>query len=98
MYCRTKFYNQSTPGVQNRDYSYNDTHGLEWVSGLDIITDALNVTESTNGFLKCTDGYFSFDQAAGGESYPTLSSDSQSNVDYVVKGGGAAGTYLDHNG
>lgn len=98
MYCRTKFYNQSTPGVQNRDYSYNDTHGLEWVSGLDIITDALNVTESTNGFLKCTDGYFSFDQAAGGESYPTLSSDSQSNVDYVVKGGGTAGTYLDHNG
>lgn len=98
MYCRTKFYNQSTPGVQNRDYSYNDTHGLEWVSGLDIITDALNVTESTNGFLKCTDGYFSFDQAAGGESYPTLSSDSQSNVDYVVKGGGTAGTYLDYNG
>lgn len=98
MYCRTKFYNQSTPGVQNRDYSYNDTHGLEWISGLDIITDALNVTESTNGFLKCTDGYFSFDQAAGGESYPTLSSDSQSNVDYVVKGGGTAGTYLDHNG
>lgn len=98
LYCRTKFYNQSTPGVQNRDYSYNDTHGLEWISGLDIIKDALNVTNSTNGFLKCTDGSFSFDQAAGGQSYPTLSSNSQSNVDYVVNGGGKAGTYLDYNG
>lgn len=68
MYCRTKFYNQSTPGVQNRDYSYNDTHGLEWVNAQTIVEEGLGIGTGNAGYLYYNGSDFYLDPGTGGGS------------------------------
>lgn len=95
MYCRTKFYNQSTPGVQNRDYSYNDTHGLEWVGAQTIVEEGLGISSGT-GYLYYNGGAFVLDpgtEGGGSETtyYPLSQSNYNSSGNYLVGVSGTTG-------
>lgn len=104
LYCRTKFYDQATPGVQNRDYSYNDTHGLEWVSAQTIIEDGLGISSGT-GYLYYNGSVFVLDSGTGGGGggttyYPLGLSNYTSPGNYLVgvSSGGTGGATKFLNG
>lgn len=93
LYCRTKFYNQSTPGVQNRDYSYNDTHGLEWVGAQSIVEEGLGISGG-EGYLYY-DGRFGLMSApggGGGDPYRVLGSNNYTEEGNYVIGVPSGGT------
>lgn len=104
MYCRTKFYNTSSQQQGNRDYSYNDGHGLEWVSGSDIIKDSTGYpTQAPNDkkYLACTAGVFSWEDEPSGGGSTGIDSLNETNYTYqgdytisVPRGGTGGNNYF----
>lgn len=104
MYCRTKFYNTSSQQQGNRDYSYNDGHGLEWISGSDIIKEGTGYpvqAPNDKKYLACTAGVFSWEDEPSGGGSTGIDSLNETNYRYqgdytinVPQGGTGGNNYF----